>query len=184
MIAPVIEAIPTRYDGHKFRSRTEARWAVFFRAMGIPYEYEKEGYVLPSGLYLPDFWLPSQEAWVEIKGQAPDEDEKRFASELAAGTYRRVYIFSGNPNWSEDGRYVDAGQVFHPNGDWDNYHMWNECPRCRKALISYSGWRGSGYGCDCAGNYKRDLSPRILAAGLVAREEQFNSAKRTRRQGR
>lgn len=29
-----IKAIETEYDGHKFRSRLEARWAVFFNAIG------------------------------------------------------------------------------------------------------------------------------------------------------
>jgi hypothetical protein len=30
-----IVAIPTRYKGYHFRSRLEARWAVFFDALGI-----------------------------------------------------------------------------------------------------------------------------------------------------
>lgn len=51
-----IKAIEVEYDGHKFRSRLEARWAVFFNALGVDYEYEPEGFELPSGKkYLPDF---------------------------------------------------------------------------------------------------------------------------------
>jgi hypothetical protein len=76
-----IRPIQTFYDGHRFRSRLEARWAVFFNTLNIPYEYEKEGYVLDSGLgtYLPDFWLPEQDCWIEIKGTAPTgEDEERL----------------------------------------------------------------------------------------------------------
>ena len=34
-----INAIPTWYDGIKFRSRLEARWAVMFDVMGIVWEY-------------------------------------------------------------------------------------------------------------------------------------------------
>lgn len=30
-----IKAIETEYDGHRFRSRLEARWAVFFNAVGL-----------------------------------------------------------------------------------------------------------------------------------------------------
>ena len=33
-----IKAIETEYDGHRFRSRLEARWAVFFNAVGLTYE--------------------------------------------------------------------------------------------------------------------------------------------------
>jgi hypothetical protein len=53
-----IKAIDTVYDGHKFRSRLEARWAVFFKESGINYDYEVEGFLLPDGTnYLPDFVL-------------------------------------------------------------------------------------------------------------------------------
>jgi hypothetical protein len=41
---PVIKPIETRYKGYRFRSRLEARWAVFFDTMEIPWEYEKEGF--------------------------------------------------------------------------------------------------------------------------------------------
>src|ERR1022692_1636793 len=32
----------TQYNGYRFRSRLEARWAVFFNALHIKYVYEKE----------------------------------------------------------------------------------------------------------------------------------------------
>lgn len=51
-----MKAIETRYKGYRFRSRLEARWAVFFDALGIKWEYEPEGYDLgEAGWYLPDF---------------------------------------------------------------------------------------------------------------------------------
>ncbi len=65
-----IKAIETKYKGYRFRSRLEARWAVFFDALEEPWEYEKEGFDLgEAGYYLPDFWLPRVNAWVEVKGQ-------------------------------------------------------------------------------------------------------------------
>ncbi|MEU3907244.1 hypothetical protein AB0F20_26065 [Streptomyces goshikiensis] len=67
-----IRAIETLYAGHRFRSRLEARWAVFFDTMGIRWEYEPQGYAVgPDGKrrpYLPDFWLPKEKLWVEVKG--------------------------------------------------------------------------------------------------------------------
>lgn len=36
----MIKAIETSYKGYRFRSRTEARWAVFFDALGVRWEYE------------------------------------------------------------------------------------------------------------------------------------------------
>lgn len=54
-----IQPIPTTYNGYRFRSRTEARWAVFLDAVDIGYDYELQGYRLTDGtLWLPDFYLP------------------------------------------------------------------------------------------------------------------------------
>ena len=63
-----LKAIETHYNGYRFRSRLEARWAVFFDSYGIEYEYELEGFELGNGLrYLPDFYLPAFNVYVEIK---------------------------------------------------------------------------------------------------------------------
>lgn len=53
-----IKAIETHYNGYKFRSRLEARWAVFFDEAGIEYQYEPEGFTNGKDCYLPDFYLP------------------------------------------------------------------------------------------------------------------------------
>lgn len=66
-----IEAIETEYAGCRFRSRLEARWAVFFDALHVKWEYEPQGYLLgvERRPYLPDFWLPGLGIWVEVKGE-------------------------------------------------------------------------------------------------------------------
>jgi hypothetical protein len=69
------KAIETVYNGYKFRSRLEARYGVFFDSANIPYEYEPEGFQLENGKkYLPDFYLPNDDLYVEIKGEEPDDD--------------------------------------------------------------------------------------------------------------
>lgn len=69
-----IKPIETIYNGYRFRSRLEARWAVFFDVLGIEYEYEPEGFELGDGLrYLPDFYLPENDVWVEVKGKPADQ---------------------------------------------------------------------------------------------------------------
>ena len=67
-----IKAIDTEYNGYRFRSRLEARWAVFFDAAGIRYEYEPEGYEIDNVdggpiRYLPDFYLPDFDVHCEVK---------------------------------------------------------------------------------------------------------------------
>lgn len=79
-----IKAIETVYKGYRFRSRLEARWAVFFDALGIEWEYEKEGFDLGDGdKYLPDFWLPQRKCWVEIKGPNPGDKDIRKCEKFA-----------------------------------------------------------------------------------------------------
>lgn len=64
-----MKAIETHYAGCRFRSRLEARWAVFFDTMEIPWQYEPQGYTLSNGQnYLPDFLLTGCGTWVEVKG--------------------------------------------------------------------------------------------------------------------
>lgn len=59
--------IETLYNGHRFRSRLEARWAVFFDALGVRYQYDLEAQDLPSGAsYRPDFYLEELELYVEV----------------------------------------------------------------------------------------------------------------------
>ncbi len=62
-----VKAIDTIYKGYRFRSRLEARWAVFFDHLGLQWVYEDEGFELPSGWYLPDFYFPKDHMWIEIK---------------------------------------------------------------------------------------------------------------------
>lgn len=65
--AMVIKAIETVYKGYKFRSRLEARWALYFDELGIEFEYEIEGYEFAGERYLPDFWLPEVDTYVDVK---------------------------------------------------------------------------------------------------------------------
>ena len=70
-----MKAIETRYSGYRFRSRLEARWAVFFDACNYNWEYEPEGFDLGGGVYyLPDFKIHGKDEngdfnifWIEVK---------------------------------------------------------------------------------------------------------------------
>jgi hypothetical protein len=66
------QPIQTRYAGCHFRSRLEARYAVLFDKLDIRWQYEAEGFLVGEDdekrPYLPDFWLPDDRLWVEVKG--------------------------------------------------------------------------------------------------------------------
>lgn len=90
-----IKAIETHYNGYRFRSRLEARWAVFFDALGIKYQYEPQGFDMDGVRYLPDFWLPDMGYWVEIKGVTAGPDERAKLALLVLRTKTPGVIYSG-----------------------------------------------------------------------------------------
>lgn len=93
-----IKAIETRYKGYRFRSRLEARWAVFFDALGIKWEYEKEGFKLSTGeRYLPDFWLPDDCIWVEVKGEDPGDEYREMLESFRDDIEQAVMLVIGLP---------------------------------------------------------------------------------------
>jgi hypothetical protein len=106
-----IASIPTEYSGILFRSRLEARWAVFFTNLGLTWMYEPQKLTLFNGVrYIPDFYLPDiaitpsnsdSGAWIEIKPETSfieehkakgmivsEEDQKRGHSQYFLGNQR------------------------------------------------------------------------------------------------
>lgn len=95
-----MKAIQTSYKGFHFRSRLEARWAVFFDQVGVKWDYEIEGFELDDGrCYLPDFWLPAYNTWIEIKGEVPSEEYVRLIQDFSDAAEKTVVMLNGAP-WS------------------------------------------------------------------------------------
>lgn len=93
-----MRAINTLYNGNYHRSRLEARWAVYFKTLGIEYEYEVEGYSTKNFNYLPDFYFPKLKFYGEVKrADFGDEDVERW-SEFAKEIDKPLVIFEGLPH--------------------------------------------------------------------------------------
>lgn len=133
-----IKAIQTQYNGYLFRSRLEARWAVFFDACGVEYEYEPEGYNLGNGLmYLPDFLLHGVDGrdggdlFVEVKGQMTDSDAdkiNRFAQlgmknpDQYGKSETAILVVGKIPegdNMKDITQYI-SDKGYDDHGDWPN----------------------------------------------------------------
>jgi hypothetical protein len=100
-----MQPIETRYAGCRFRSRLEARWAVFFDRLGLTWEYEPQGYVIDGRPYLPDFKLllpgPSI-VFAEVKNIEVDPEEGdhvELCRGLARDTGAPVILLTGVPHW-------------------------------------------------------------------------------------
>ena len=98
-----IRSIDTEYKGYLFRSRLEARWAVFFDELGVRWEYEPEGILLSDGTsYIPDFYLIDFRCYFEVKRKgikgSPEGDEavRKISDGMKEGTWAGIIAF-GDP---------------------------------------------------------------------------------------
>lgn len=175
-------AIETPYDGWIFRSRTEARWAVFWNALGLRYEYEPEGFELASYRYLPDFWLPDIRIWVEVKPDYPSLGGKKKANLLSRATDRPVLVVCGMP-WDEQGyvAYAPKGVFWSDWGGTDQGFVdkaaFRVCAHCHGIVLAKDGLIEHSP-CKCPIEQKRGGHPfgdyeRIQSAYARVRSERF-----------
>jgi len=148
-----IGAIETVFDGCPFRSRLEARWAVFFKTAGIRYIYEPECFRLPSGkLYLPDFYLPDVNMrttedkggiYVEVKPSRPDFRKMDYLFELSRITGKSVLLIEGKPAlWHTffsaegDGHYEYSWTA--SGKTWDVCMRFAKCYKCFRVRVQFA----------------------------------------------
>lgn len=138
-----MKAIETVYKGYRFRSRLEARWAVYLDVIGWQWDYEPEGFEFADGTrYLPDFKVNCSEPfWIEVKGPEPSIYEMAQAEKLVEGTKLPLVWAVGLPtpedvsggllafHWEEPTSYnrLPAGRVGTGSASIDSYcHLkWN-----------------------------------------------------------
>lgn len=99
-------AIQTIYRGYRFRSRLEARWAVFFETLGLKWEYEPEGFELGDGFrYLPDFRVtyPGRNRseqhthWFEVKGDLTQISQSEWEKLVRFSEREDLVLLDGVP---------------------------------------------------------------------------------------
>ena len=175
-----IPAIPTLYAGVLYRSRTEARWAKFWRELGIEPDYEPQGYVTTTGKpYLPDFMIHAAlgRLWVEVKGSWESDPQgiakfRAFAAERPFPAETRAVLLTGPPTL--DGRFLviggDDSQDDPLKGYWeDDSQQWRPCVSGHHFDLAYPGLFRAKFaedGCadDFGGNGETKLRDAVSAA--------------------
>jgi hypothetical protein len=183
-----VRAIETLYDGYLFRSRTEARWAVFWKHIGLPFVYEREGYDLGGTYYLPDYFIPAFDAFVEIKADPPTGEAIRKCELLHKGSGKIVLLLHGQP-WHHGYRALlfdrdtlaNAGEESRPYLEG----VILQCRRCECLVFVAQDeggepyvWQGLGHKnrtCDMGTCVEREpeLTDALQAAFKAARRERF-----------
>lgn len=175
-----MKPIETRYKGYRFRSRLEARWAVFFDALGVKWEYEPEGIVVGNRGYLPDFLVQSK-LLVEIK---PDLDafpeglpgvEIRRWEKASEGSGLPLLLLHGTPSpeFNNSSLYGFSSPIV-TEGVWLNDQDLGCCRRCGGLgwvhhTYGYMLWCRSG----CEGERPPERTDHFIAAAEAARGARF-----------
>lgn len=182
-----IKAIETEYRGYRFRSRLEARWAVFFDQLGVRWEYEPQGFETPAGPYLPDFLLPDVNqdgVWFEVKPDSLVPHDERW-DHLVIGTERELIVAFGmlgpdQCDTRDDGNLVsilpgvdEQGEGFAcPDGDRE----FCVCLTCGRIGIQYQGAQGRicwHEGWEAVEYEPYGGHPHVLASYAAARSARF-----------
>ena len=100
-----VKPIETYYNGYRFRSRLEARVAVLFDRANIKYQYEPEGFESDGVCYLPDFYLPDEDFYVEVKPIRDGfrEEIAKAAKVICRGLYKPLLVITDIPSYSSNG---------------------------------------------------------------------------------
>ena len=146
-----IKAIETKYKGYRFRSRLEARWAVYFDTLGVAWEYEPEGFDLGNGLYyLPDFKIKCIDCigpvgydrnwrwvYVEVKGGIKNginlkiEDKKKITSFVKSGN--EIILLGDIPD--PDATHIFTKLRFENSHFYHSEHYFLWPSSCNESLI-------------------------------------------------
>jgi len=172
-----IKAIETKYKGYRFRSRSEARWAVFFDVARIKWEYELEGYDVNGKWYLPDFFLPDFHVFFEVKGTHEyDDNTIQLFSELIE---RKVLVAIGRPpepdKWDCGESY--GLQTLFPSDEWRDDLVWGykdmflECDNCGEIKIMNEMYSTMKEMCSCCSSSRLMPLSKALDAWRAARFE-------------
>lgn len=180
----LIQAIQTVYTGYKFRSRLEARWAVFFDSLGLDWRYEDEGFDLGGVWYLPDFWIESWQRFIEIKPENLSFDEFDKCVRLAVRSQKDVIAIQGQPWIGEYSlNYFDSDRLEDESTDLIELgHEKAKFGRCRKCkcvfVLADDGSFAYKVGQTCCASDKwplgEDESSELKAAFRAARQARFD----------
>ena len=135
-----LKPIETIYNGNRFRSRLEARWALYFDLMCVQYQYEPEGFECDGERYLPDFYIQESDVYIEIKsiGALSIDNDEILDGREKAHKYNKCgddIIHAGHGYLLLCGSPIEIVShkpgAFAYCGDWDRF--WDEDEFCLNA---------------------------------------------------
>lgn len=140
-----MKALPSIFRGVTYRSRVEARWAIFLHELGVKAQWEPDGFDLGGVPYMPDFYVIAWDIYIEVKGAVPTGAERHKCQLLAEASGKPVLLAIGDPA-------TGLGEWFTPGFPHDEIPTGNariaKCRKCERTVValSYGPAGDDGYG--------------------------------------
>jgi|GEM_PF-1943176 len=134
-----------KFDGITYRKKQDARWGFFYRQIDAPFEYITTPIIIKGCLeFMPDFYLPDQNAYVLIHDSFLDHKLCRLAAYgFAQATGKFIFQFwdcEPGIEFDDDGSIIfHTGTFITPDGDYDGRVEWGICPNCGSKHIGLDG---------------------------------------------
>jgi hypothetical protein len=108
--------------------------------LGVSYEYEPEGFTDGTLCYLPDFWLPNMECYLEVKPTTPTDEEYEKALLVVEKTKKSLVFMVGAPHMPDPNeivcRYGRPNFLFFSSEGSTVYRSkgfyWASCAHCKR----------------------------------------------------
>lgn len=185
-----MKAKRTLYKDYYFRSKLEAKWAVFFDLMNIPFVYEPEAFICKNGSqYTPDFYLPEailrdgndmkitkiQKCFddVILKPRKPGIyleikpliylDADSYEKRISSAINKPLILLCGDP---VEALISESEKNLQLSPWWDNYIVFMYCDKCHSYKFEYN--EGNYYQCpqchESISNDFREISKQCIKA--------------------
>jgi hypothetical protein len=190
---------PTWYNNYYFRSKLEAKWAVFFDSMKIRWTYEPEAFVCEDkSQYTPDFflsdaifrngtkWISGDDfdgkdavheklnpgIYIEIKPISYDTDE-HYEKRIVSSGISPLILLVGDPIEAiiDIHSYHNENKNIQLSPGWDNCMIFMYCLKCKTLKFDFD--EGNYYDCPICGRSIPYTDPQISNAAEFARNFRF-----------
>lgn len=139
-----MKPIPTTYKGRTYRSRLEARWALFYERLNFNVVYEPFTIENNDLSYTPDFWVlrgfeNTIPVLIEIKPIAPNKEYIEYLCQIHDPEKSDILICIGDPNltqpkgiWIQGVKTKEGKKETHINFGFVGFR----CPKCGRYTIN------------------------------------------------
>ena len=172
---------PIKYNDCLFRSILEAKYAYLFKSLGISWEYEPKIFKTSKGYYLPDFYLPQWDTFIELKASFADSIELHKMKSVADQSGSLGLLVGGYPDsessyycpWTKEQRARANHMliyVFKPKMPWQKITL---LELLNHTNLKFDFWVASMMK-SLSGKFCKDSDSEIFAKAGLRSKEFFN----------